>query len=192
MRTIIQDLRQKIKATNIIDTILSGQNAYSDLSEYAIHKEISDLQPDTALLAIALNAKAIVEHLGNLPSPSLKILGFECERIFEEYGPLWLENAETKDVDPDRALELLMSIPDDLNSLVGLLSLNRDLIAEANNIESSLFYILKIQAASNALVAEEYIEVLTGSAVQDDAPLQIEMAHIPNDNIIQFPVQARA
>jgi len=192
MRTTIENLKQKLQSTQFVRDILSGQTPYSDLIEYRLHKDISDLQPDTALLTIAVMAKDLVNNLANLPYASLKILGIECERILEEYAPLWLENAKTNNVDHKQALDLLINIPDDFESLVALLSLNRDLLSDTHNIESSIFNILNVQSAAHALIAEEYIAVLHQNASQNDSSLAIEMAHIPNNNVIHFPVSAQA
>ena len=189
----IKELKAQIKSSQTIEQIMSGERQYCDLTQYVLHSEISNLQPDSALLAVAIGALDIVQGLDDLPFPSLKILRFECERILEEYAPLWLENARAEAMNPDSVLELLSTIPDDFGSLIELLHLTNGLISETHNIEASLLNILKIQSSSHALIAEEYLDVLCVNKEQkDDKPLYIEAAHIPNDNIIKFPLNVSA
>lgn len=189
----IQELKAQIKSSQTIEQIVSGERQYCDLTQYGLHSELSNLQPDSALLAVAIGALDIVQGLSDLPFPTLKILGFECERILEEYAPLWLENARTEAVNPDSVLELLSTIPDDFGSLIELLHLVSELITETHDIEASLLDILKVQSSSHALIAEEYLDVLSTTDENiSDEPLYIEAAHIPNDNIIQFPLNVSA
>lgn len=189
----IQELKAQIKSSQTIEQIVSGERQYCDLTQYGLHSELSNLQPDSALLAVAIGALDIVQGLGDLPFPTLKILGFECERILEEYAPLWLENARTEAVNTDSVLELLSTIPDDFGSLIELLHLVSELITETHDIEASLLDILKVQSSSHALIAEEYLDVLSTTDENiSDEPLYIEAAHIPNDNIIQFPLNVSA
>ncbi len=81
--------------------------------EYALHEMISEMQPDSALLAIAMSAAKIANANRNF-SPAFRFLSVECARIAEEYGPLWMRNAVGGRMYPltlaglDRAMRELM------------------------------------------------------------------------------------
>ncbi len=184
-------MASKLQIPHVVSDIFTGDSALTDEVEFGIHEEISDMQPDSALLAIALSADIVTSYY-NKASPSMQVLSIECKRVLEEYAPLWIRNALGNAVDERDILDLLESLAEDLQSLEELLELNSAFLKAKDPVAAKLFRILEIQAEAQSLIAEEFLNM----AKLEDRKAQTQDVSIPtavasqalsNDNIIAFP-----
>lgn len=181
-------LTSKLYVPMVVRDILDADGPLADDEQYALHEVISDLQPDSALLCIALAAKQIAAAAA-YPSATLKVLEIECERIIDDYAPLWLEHARDQHTDSALVFDTLANIPEDLESLSELLEVNSAFFAGHDPKAAELCDILYIQAGAHALIAEEFIGVIDNEADEPvDFGIIAETQKVENtDNIIQFP-----
>lgn len=185
----------RLQVPLIVQDILSDYLEFTDDVRLALHEELSDDQPDSALLSIALAAQKIANsNIGN--AAVMKIIHMECERIIAEYASIWLKNMQEKALDDNMVFETLVHIPEDLESLAELL----DVAVIAFRLEESeaadLCEILSIQARAQALIAETYLESMD---LNNEDPW--EMHHgfdrivadqeSETNNVIQFPIGNR-
>lgn len=115
-------LHRDLVAPVAVHEIIHGHDELDETARYTLDVMIAELQPDTALLCIALCAAHVAEtHATYLPIAGS--LGFEASRIVHEYGPLWLANADRR-LNPSHereVLDLLDQMPEDFESLADLL-----------------------------------------------------------------------
>jgi hypothetical protein len=150
---------------------------------------ISDLQPDSALLAIALSAAHIASIYKNA-APSMKIMGMECERIVADYGKMWLRNAQNKDLDATEILDALVHTPEDLDSLAELLEMNAAILKPVDREGHALCDILFIQCKAQALIAEEFVAAANAAL---DATMHTGLYTAANaGNVIPFRMPVTA
>jgi hypothetical protein len=169
----------------VVGDVLNGQDALTDDLKFSLHETISDMQPDTALLGIAISALKIA-NIYTGTSPSIDVLAIECERIIAEYGPLWLQNAQEASLETEDILDLLAHTAEDLESLTELLDLNCGFLRLQNANISALCDLLYVQAKSQAMIAEEFLSVAQ-SQYADNTPETTNMPVMYTDNVIQFP-----
>jgi hypothetical protein len=180
----IAGLATQLQVPLIVGDILAGKETLTDDAHYGLHEVISDLQPDSALLAIALSTCKIT-GVYKQASPGMKLLHIECQRIISEYGSLWLENAQDKQISPDQAYDVLVHSAEDLESLAELLELNSAFLRSKDEQAHALCEILYIQAGAHAVIAEEFI-----SAAHETLPTpKTVIPQVLADNVIPFPIQ---
>lgn len=171
-----------------IGDILYGELALTDDVQYELHEALSEVDPDSALLAIAVGAKHIAQALQE-NSPIAAALSIECDKILDEYGPEWLSNYHKGPVDEDRLYDLLQHIPEDLESLADLLDTLCLGVEDAEDPVKKLCDILSIQARAHMEIADF---ILTELAYEEGENLAgAYSAHmVPDkaDNIILFPI----
>ena len=188
----------RLQVPLIVQDILSDCLEFTDDVRLALHEELSDDQPDSALLSIALAAQKIANTaMGN--AAIMKLIDMESNRIIAEYASIWLKNMQEKTLDDNMVFETLVHIPEDLESLAELL----DVACIAFKLEESeaadLCEILAVQARAQALIAETYLETLD---LNTEDPLEMhqgfdqvladqETQSNYNDNVIQFPTGNR-
>ncbi|MGH1399515.1 MAG: hypothetical protein ACRBCT_09910, partial [Alphaproteobacteria bacterium] len=162
---------------------------------------ISEDQPDSALLSIAISALKIANHYKG-SFATMGVLAMECERIIVEYGPLWLRNAHNKSLDSTLVFETLVHIPEDLDSLSELLEIVKIAITPQNEDIAHICQIMIVQANAQALIAETFLESMDmlevegapWDAAEEEAP-EIEafiaeqalQAGGYTNNVIPFP-----
>lgn len=184
-----QDLAFMVNALEVpvaIRDILSdkAQEDVSDEMHYALHDTISDMQPDAALLTMALSARHIIFAQATM-SPSLQVLDMECKRLIDDYARLWLEHArEPESVDDTDILSALMTIPEDLEALADLLQASCDFLPEENKKAQTLLTILHVQARAHSLIAQSFVEAV--EATQNQAIICNQLI-TTSDNVIAFP-----
>jgi hypothetical protein len=178
----------KLEAPMVVSDIMGGQQKLTKDVNFALHNVISDMQPDAALLCIALCAKKIAGAHAKA-SPSLSVLEMECGRIVDDYAELWLTNAESGDVDEFEALDAISNITEDLESIAELLELNMSYVRDINGAAYALFNLLSIQARSHALVAEAFMEAIDDAVyAPPKAEIKPLVAGMETNNVISFPV----
>lgn len=177
------DLTAKLLLPMIVSDCLDRQGPLSDEEIYAMHEVISDMQPDTALLAIALSTRILSARTGG--PMALRLLDYECERIVGEYGPLWLENARDQDVPQEGAREVIDLMAEDLESLETLLSVATAALERSDNEPAATICgILHTQAESQALIADVFLEVI--QAADENSTDELSSA-LSISNIVAFP-----
>ncbi|MGB4057122.1 MAG: hypothetical protein WBK77_03455 [Alphaproteobacteria bacterium] len=175
----------KLEVPVIISDILSGEDKLTDEVHYGLHSVISDQQPDTALLSIAL-AGLKIANAWHKASPGLAVLKMECENIVDEYAALWLKNAENKNLSDSDILDALSCVSEDLECLGELLELAMGFLKSKDETCAALAKILSIQAKSHAMIADELFSALYTEMAQipDIAPAIADQAM--TNNVIPF------
>lgn len=173
----------------IVTDILDGRGELSGEDHYGLHDMISDLHPDSALLAIAISARKIA-RVYQTASPAIQVLVMECDRIIDEYGDLWIQNAQDQSINEGDIYNILVHTAEDLEGLAELLELNSDFLEAKDGQAAVLCDILSIQAKAQALVAEELIETVATAATKQAPKMPSIPAAIALDNVIPFPGEA--
>lgn len=107
----------KLEVPIVFRHALEDKRRLDDNEIYAIHEALSDMQPDTALLSMALSAEQIFFALPP-DMPEAVDLVMETDRIVSFYGGLWLARTEQEDTVPEAfVLEALSRMPEDLRRL---------------------------------------------------------------------------
>lgn len=179
----------RLQVPLIISDIMAGEGELTDDVHYGLHSVISDLQPDSALLAIALGGLAIADTY-HKASPGLSVLKIQCESIVDDYAKLWLQNAESENVNEHEALDALSCVSEDLEGIAELLDLAYSFLQTKDETAASLSRILSVQAKSHALIADELFGALYTKVTRDI----IEMPKLPTaivgkevaNNVIPF------
>ncbi len=181
--TQLAQLHVKFIVPLAVGEMLAEKEPLDDVAEYTLHDLIGSLQPDTALLCLALCAQHIAAHTDFLPIG--RALGAEAEKIVTEYGPLWLAHEEGQSGINDQVVrDMLTHIPEDLEAMGDLLLATcGELNDEAFAIPAILCDILGDQAHMHKEAAERQLEDMAyeGSV----GALQQERG-----NVIAFPVGA--
>ncbi|MCF8496721.1 MAG: hypothetical protein K9G62_08685 [Alphaproteobacteria bacterium] len=176
-------LAARLQIPLVVSNILDGEEILDEAMHYSLHEYISNLPPDSALLALALSARAIAARFERC-SVSMKVLARESDRILTAYGSLWIQNARDQRVDQQAVMEVLDGVAQDLESLGELLDLNESFLRPVRADAAALCEILYVQALSQAAIADD---LLRGADEQagDDA-FAPEMAS--GSNVIPFPI----
>lgn len=171
-----------------IGDILYGELLLTDDVQYELHESLSEIDPDSALLAIAVGAKHIAQNLKD-NSPIAAALSIECDKILDDYGPDWLSNYHQGPVDEDQLYETLSHIPEDLESLADLLDAIALGIHESDNMMRKLCDILSVQARAHMEIADF---ILTELSYEDGESFagsySAHAVPVKADNIILFPM----
>jgi len=168
-----QDLAKianRLQVPLIVGDVLNGVEKLNDDVVFGIHEILSDDQPDSALLSIALSAYGIAQNI-ETQSPSIALLGIECERIISEYGMMWLQNAQSHSLDENVVFETLVHIPEDLECLSELLEIVKLTAVRERSDIAELCTILWTQASAQGLIAQTFLEGL--NMFDDDAPWEV-------------------
>ena len=146
-------LHAKFVVPVAVDQMLHAQEALDDVAEYTMHDIIGSLQPDTALLCIAMCAQHVSAHCGHLLIAHA--LRAEADMVVNEYGPLWLANeAGAQNLREEEIIRLLRHIPEDLEALGDLLEATCAELDENAPIPAILCDILMTQARAHMEFAE--------------------------------------
>lgn len=168
--------------------------------QYAMHVALSEIDPDSALLAIALSAYRIAQdYTGVIPvAAALKL---EADKIIQDYAPDWLAHYHNHPVQGEKLYDLLSHVPEDLESLADLLESLQASIRDPQDPAHTLCAVLSIQARAHMEIADyvlseleaEYREELFEDESRDAfaAPVLFGPAATAGDNIILFPVHRR-
>ncbi|MFA5592965.1 MAG: hypothetical protein WC989_06605 [Micavibrio sp.] len=178
---------------------LSNAAPLAGEDQYAMHVALSEIDPDSALLAIALSAFRIAQDYTGLV-PVAAALKMEADKIIADYAPDWLAHYHNHPVQGDALYDLLTHVPEDLESLADLLESLQTSIADPQDPAHTLCAVLSIQARAHMEIADyvlteleaEFNEELFGDEGRDT--FAVETLYAPEsytDNIILFPVHRR-
>lgn len=182
----LKTLDDKLYVPGAMREIMERASFLDADARFRFHEILSEFQPDSGLICIALAAREILSFQG-YPSMAVTTLRMECDRILEDYGPLWLEHARNKSVDDNVLFETLAQIPDDLSDMEELLEIVAGSLRGTDPKAAELLNILKIQAGAHALIAEEFVDVIESATPAPKLPPQLYA-----NNVIMFPLTVRA
>jgi hypothetical protein len=171
-------------------------------AQYALHVALSEIDPDSALLAIALSAHRIAaDYIREVPvATALKL---EAGKIIDDYAPDWLANYHNHPVCGDALYDLLAHVPEDLESLADLLESLQASIRDATDPAHTLCAILAIQARAHMEIADYVLGELEAEKTAAIDAFEAEhdgicsfqtptlYADAAQDNIILFPMHRR-
>ncbi len=174
----------------IVGDIMAGTEALDEEARYGLHDALSEIDPDSALLAIALSAQHVAaKFIGSIPlAVAIK---YEAEKMLQEYGPEWLSNYHGGPVDESMLFEMLQTLPEDLEGLADLLDAMSSSIRH-DSIAQDVCAILSIQARAHMEVAEYIIGELETSLFDEgdaaaDTVAATQTHTYGGDNVILFP-----
>lgn len=192
------------------DLLVHEGGLVGDMS-YTLHEMLSDMRPDTALLAAAASAQMLVGALEK-PSPGDAVLHGLCARIIEDYAPRWLATYGNEAAAQGFLLEIFGRVESDLLSLKDLLKTAAAL--QKDEKIAALFAVLEIQTRAQADIVAEFLNLMECEFMQgetlfpahshafhemDEEPysdLEMDICRyetsvrlkVPAPNIINFPV----
>lgn len=190
-------ITNRLQVPLIVDDIIHDKTPLTDDTAFGLHEILSDYEPDSALLSIALSARKIAQRFQH-KAASMGVLKIECERMISDYADMWLKNANAATLDDNLVFETLMNIPEDLETLSELIESCMPFLKRFSTEAAELLDILSVQARAQVLVAESFIDIMDAQN-QDNEPLANDNADLEAliplqaqaNNVIQFPIQGR-
>lgn len=184
----IQTLEHDFIIPVIIGQMMQGLEPLDPMAELTLQDILAELEPDTALLCIALSSRKIAQCCAHLPGAIE--LEAEASRQIAYYGPLWLINAAGEIINNRQIINVLSEIPNDLKTLSNLLIGLRSQIGIKERVPGILCEIMSFQATT---FKDHAFNLLRADVI--DQNIRDIMSNIPdpqNSNIIPFPVYMRA
>lgn len=182
-------LSNKLQVPMVVSDILDGEGDLTEDIKYGLHETVSDLQPDSALLAIALGALKI-SNIYRKASSSMDVMGMEATRIIHDYGKSWVKNANNQGPDSEEAFDTLMHASEDLEAMAELLNLNSSFLRAKDTDAAKICDVLFVQASSQALIADAFITAASQILAEGETSAIATQSVAHNkDNVIQFPLQ---
>ncbi len=174
----------------IVGDILSGRETLDEESRYALHDALSEIDPDSALLAIALSAQHLAsQFMGSVPVALA--VKFEAEKILQEYGPDWLSNYYGGPVDEQALFDMLQTMPEDLEAMADLIDALRSSLSVRGTAQD-LCDILSIQARAHMEIADYILgelekELFSEGDCDGETLAATQTQTYAGDNVIPFP-----
>lgn len=185
-------LRQYLIVPLAVSDILYHNLEVEPDMQYGLHMALSEIDPDSALLAIALCASSLADkHLATIPIAIA--LQKEANNIIDEYGPIWLEHHNREPMPTSVYTELLETVGEDLEALADLMDALCADIDEKESAAGILSNLLSVQARAHMeitdfILAENHFEETTEEDNRPDFSFtETPAAPFAGDNIIIFP-----
>ena len=179
-----------------VSDALSNAAPLEGETQYGLHVALSEIDPDSALLAIALSAYRIAQDfVGVIPVASA--LKMESDKIIQDYAPDWLAHYHDHPVQGDALYDLLCHVPEDLESLADLLESLQASIRDTQDPAHTLCAVLAIQARAHMEIAEYVINELENESLAPEEEGDrfnvptLFAEETPGSNIILFPMHRR-
>lgn len=210
----IEELHTKLVVPIAVSDILTYELEVEPEMQYGLHEALSDIDPDSALLAIALAAQHIAA-VSKASYPIANAIYTESAQILNDYGPDFIRDLKRGSVPEENFLQVLQTVPEDLEAMADLLdALVGDVEDELAPV-AVLATLLSIQARAHhdiaAFILEEAGKMtdLSPFSIQDKGPIEAEAlrehevihdefnytaptSHAPKENnIIMFPINIR-
>ncbi len=205
----INTMEQQLIVPLAVSDILEHNLAVEPDMQYSLHMALSEIDPDSALLAIALCARDLADKF-YLEVPIAAALKKEAQYIIDTYGPNWIHHHKNEPIQAEGYARLLNDVPEDLEALADIMDALCGDIAEeglSNNYNAAvaIAQLLSIQARAHMEIAdyllleiqnEHKVESGDGalvdtenkvSAMMDITPSTADNQAIDN-NIILFPI----
>lgn len=166
----------------VVSDVLNRIGPLGDDEEYALHLALSEMQPDSALLCIALCCQHIAARYC-MEDPDGFALALESERIVDEYGPLWLGHAEGRSAASESVIvSRLGRVPGDFESLIETME-GLEIGLQASDLcAMQMLGVFRTQGEAQSLIAQSYIEALGMAAGLGRTPVRFTGQAIANDN----------
>lgn len=184
----------------VSDALMAATPLEGD-TQYGLHVALSEIDPDSALLAIALSAYRIAQDYAK-EIPVASALKMEADKIIQDYAPDWLAHYHAHPVQGDDLYDLLSHVPEDLEAMADLLESLQASLRDEENPAHTLCSVLAIQARAHMEIADYVLtelenEEITGLLDDEEfdgvckiAP-QAMVEGTPGSNIILFPMHRR-
>jgi len=199
----IAKIANRLQVPLIIADIMNDEGTLTDDVKFGLHEILSDYQPDSALLSIALSALSIA-NTHKHRAATFSMLKIECERVIAEYGMLWLQNAQARNLDTNTVFETLIHIPEDLESLSELLEFAKITLEHSDPQAAQLCKILITQSNAQSIIAQAFLDSMDmgkqdpwalSEDMYDDENIDMgslmaaenKMEPFYTDNVIAFP-----
>lgn len=193
----IEQLRQHLIVPLAVSDILHHDLEVEPDMQYGLHMALSEIDPDSALLAIALCACDIANK-NMIHSPIAMGLQKEAENIIEDYGYTWLRHYKNGPMRPESFEEVLETVPEDLESMADLLDALRADLEDKNNATTHIANLLSIQARAHMEIADYILDEIafekatkeskeTGDVSKRPTRELIDMDAYKGNNIVLFP-----
>jgi hypothetical protein len=186
-------LEQNLIVPLAVGDILKHNLPVEPEMQYGLHMALSEIDPDSAVLAVALCALNIAEKF-YLEIPIAAGLKKEAQEIIGNYAPNWIYHHKRGPMQSEIYTSILSDIPEDLEALADIMdALAADLDHEFENIES-LIHILSIQARAHMEISEYLLtEIDTENeknAEEDTENMasKTSVSHANGENVILFPI----
>lgn len=199
----VEKLRQHLIVPLAVSDILNHDLAVEPDMQYGLHMAISEIDPDSALLAIALCASEIAAK-NMIHAPIAAGLYQEANNIIEEYGPTWLYHHQHGPMSSEKFEEVLDTVAEDLEALADLMDALVADLSEILPLESPteiLANLLSIQARAHMEIADFILEEIAFEKAtkehqetgEGEAPTKslIDMDAYKGSNIVLFPGTVR-
>ena len=187
----------------VVSDILHNKSSLTDEIQYGLHEMLSNMEPDTALLAISISAQHIaVRYVPDCPMALP--LALEAEKIYDEYAFDWLANADGKEIGRDHQalVNLLKHVPEDLQMITDLIRSVQTEIHDETDPAWLLCDILVLQANAHMEISEYILEhggefhdeigfIGANDSLEHSVPPEIAQQATKADNIILFPGNPR-
>lgn len=196
-----EQLRQHLIVPLAVSDILYHDLEVEPDMQYGLHMALSEIDPDSALLAIALCARDIAEK-NMIRSPIAAGLKQDADAIIENYGPTWLRHYKNGPMSPEMFEAVLDTVPEDLEAMADLMdALCADL--EDNGCATIILAnLLSIQARAHMEIADYILEEMayekavkeseeSGDTSKMPTRELIDMDAYKGSNIVLFPGNVR-
>lgn len=188
--------QQLIVPLAVTDILKHNLNVEPDM-QYGLHMALSEVDPDSALLAIALCAQDLAAKTINHTTIA-GALQKEAADLLADYGPSWLHNNLNAPIPSYVYEEILDTVPEDLECLADLIDVLYAELGEENSPIALLARLLSIQARAHMEIAEFVLAEIAYEKQTDEqkaqepkfgyASTQSETTEsFAGDNIIVFP-----
>jgi len=147
-------LHAKFVLPIVVDHMLRDEEPLDDIAEHAMNEMLSEMQPDTALLCVALCGSHIAGQTNGAPMG--KALAIACNNIIDDYGPLWISHEQNSphQADMQTVTDQMSYLPEDLETMRDLMLAVMDEMEETHCMAAILCDILSTQAECHRLEAE--------------------------------------
>lgn len=158
-------LINRLQVPVVMRDLVAQEGPLSGDMAYTLHEMLSDMRPDTALLAAASGAQMLVGAIRK-PSPGDAVLHGLCSRIIEDYAPRWLMTYGNEAAAQGFLLEIFGRVESDLLALHDLLKTAAAL--QKDEKISALLHVLEIQSRAQADVVAEFLNLMECEFMQGE------------------------
>ncbi len=146
-------LRQHLIVPLAVSDILTHDLDVQPDMHYGLHLALSEVDPDSALLAIAICAGDIATKANHL-SPIAAAISKESMDILGDYAPNWMHKNINTPMPSHVYEEILETVPEDLEGLADLMDALYADIHNDNHEIATLLKLLSIQARAHMEIAD--------------------------------------
>lgn len=146
-------MRQQLIVPLAVSDILQHELNVEPDMQYGLHMALSEIDPDSALLAIAMCASDLAIKTKNRAAIACA-LEKEANDILQDYGPKWLHHNLNAPISSHLYQEILDTVPEDLEALADLMDALRSDLDEKDTPMAMLLKLLTVQARAHMEIAD--------------------------------------